>query len=114
MDWGRDTRTPAERYEKQGTFVNANVGQHPSPVANLGVGSRRIQCASNDSTGATGCLTLARIIHESASAVHNVYVRKGYLAQNAAQISRHALASGLPDDSRDRAPSVLRLMNNPG
>ena len=38
----------------------------------------------------------------------------GYLAQSTAQISRHALASGLRDDSRDRAPSALRLMNNLG
>ena len=38
----------------------------------------------------------------------------GYLAQNTAQISRHALASGLRNDSRDRAPSALRLMNNSG
>ena len=38
----------------------------------------------------------------------------GYLAQDAAQISRNALASGLCDDMQQPWASALRLMNHPG
>jgi hypothetical protein len=47
------------------------------------------------------------------AATLNIETSCGYLAQNAAQISRNALASGFPEMKEPWA-NAQRLMDNPG